>query len=192
MNSNDDKNPWITHHTTTPYRNPWITLEHNEVSTPAGTPGIYGVVRFKNIAIGILPLDHEMNTWIVGQYRYTLNQYSWEIPEGGCPIGTDPLQTAKRELKEETGLSATLWTSVLSAIQLSNSVSDEIGYSFVAQGLTVGESEPEETEELKVRKLPFRELVEMAMNGEIKDMLSLSTIFKVKLLLDQGAIKSKT
>ncbi len=187
MNSNY-KNPWQTHEIKNPYSNPWIKVEHATVTTPAGTPGIYGVVRFQNIAVGVLPLDDEMNTWIVGQYRYTLNQYSWEIPEGGCPLGTSPLQTAKRELKEETGIIAENWMPVLAEIQLSNSVTDEIGYSFVAKGLTIGASEPEETEELDIKKIHFTELLDMAMKEQIQDTLSLCTIFKVKLLLDQGVL----
>lgn len=188
MNSNNTNNPWTTLTTACPYSNPWIKLEHNTVTTPGGTPGIYGVVRFQNIAVGILPLDEHQNTWIVGQYRYTLNQYSWEIPEGGCPIGTDPLQTAKRELKEETGFIAEQWTTVLEDLQLSNSVTDETGISFVAKGLTPGLSTPEDTEQLEIRKLPFSQLLEMAMTGQIQDTLSLCTIFKVKLLMDQGVI----
>lgn len=188
MNKDSTNNPWKTIDTKHVYSNPWIKLEHNNVTTPTGTPGIYGVVRFQNIAVGVIPLDQDNNTWIVGQYRYTLNKYSWEIPEGGCPIGTNPLETAKRELKEETGLSANNWTTILENIQLSNSVTDELGFSYVARGLTVGESEPEDTEELVIRKLPFTELLDMAMKGEIQDTLSLCTIFKVKLLLDQGVI----
>jgi len=188
VNRNYSDNPWKTHTTECQYTNPWIKLEHNTVTTPAGTPGIYGVVRFQNIAVGVLPLDQELNTWIVGQYRYTLNQYSWEIPEGGCPINTDPLLTAKRELKEETGFIAKNWLPVLEKVQLSNSVTDEIGYSYIATELTAGDSEPEETEELEIRKLPFAKLVDMAMKGQIQDTLSLCTIFKVKLLVDQGVI----
>jgi len=186
VNSKYTKNPWITHETTSPYSNPWIKLEHSTVTTPGGTPGIYGVVRFQNLAIGILPIDQQQNTWIVGQYRYTLNKYSWEIPEGGCPIGTSPLATAKRELEEETGLIANQWIPILEEVQLSNSVTDEIGYSFIAKDLQQGTMAPEETEELEIRKLPFSDLVEMAMKGKIQDVLSLCTIFKAKQLMDNG------
>lgn len=180
-------NPWKTHSKQEVYSNPWIAVSHEEVTTPGGSPGIYGVVHFKNVAIGILPLDEDMNTWMVGQYRYTLNKYSWEIPEGGGPLGVDLLDSAKRELKEETGLMAEKWTPILD-LQVSNSVTNEVGIAYVAQGLTQGEAEPEDTEELKVRKLPFDELLDMAMNGEIEDALSLVTIFKTKLLLDLGKL----
>ncbi len=181
------ENPWITHSKKEVYSNPWIAVSHEEVTTPGGSPGIYGVVQFKNVAIGILPLDKDMNTWIVGQYRYTLDKYSWEIPEGGGPHGIDLLDSAKRELKEETGLIAKKWTPIVD-LQISNSVTNEMGIAYVAQELTQGEAEPEDTEDLKVRKLHFNELLDMAMKGEIEDALSLVTIFKTKLLLDMGEL----
>lgn len=180
-------NPWKTLSTEKKYENPWISLSESQVLNPSGNPGIYGVVHFKNRAMAILPLDDDYNTWIVGQYRYTLNSYEWEVVEGGCPLNEDILEGAKRELKEETGLEAASWEMILES-QLSNSVSDEIGYSYVAKGLTLTDSEPEETEQLQVRKLPFNELFEMAMRGEIKDGLSLATIFKAKLLILEGKL----
>jgi ADP-ribose pyrophosphatase len=180
-------NPWKTLSTEKKYDNQWISLSESQVLNPAGNPGIYGVVHFKNRAMAILPLDDEYNTWIVGQFRYTLNSYEWEVVEGGCPLNEDILEGAKRELKEETGLEATSWEMIMES-QLSNSVSDEIGYSYVAKGLTLSSSEPEETEQLQVRKLPFEELFQMAMRGEIKDGLSLATIFKAKLLILEGKL----
>lgn len=178
------ENPWQTLSNQEVYHNPWIQVTHREVITPAGTPGIYGVVHFKNIAIGILPLDEQLNTWLVGQFRYALNRYSWEIPEGGCPLDMVPLEAAKRELLEETGITAQRWTKILD-LETSNSVTDEIGMAFVAQGLSFGEAAPEETEQLEVRKLPFAEVVEMTLRGEITDALSVITILKVKILLEQ-------
>ena len=143
MKSNLTKNPWKTLETTVPYSNPWMRISHNEVINPAGGKGIYGVVQFKNLAIGILPLDADNNTWLVGQYRYPLGQYSWEIPEGGSPIGTDPIESAKRELKEEVGLVAQKWQPLLE-IHPSNSVTDEYGIVYVAKELQQGEAEPED------------------------------------------------
>lgn len=175
-------NPWRTLSIQEVYDNPWIKVTHREVLTPAGTPGIYGVVHFKNIAIGIVPVDEEGNTWLVGQYRYTLDQYSWEIPEGGCPEGTDPLETAKRELKEETGMEATHWESLLD-FHTSNSVTDEYGIAYLATGLSYGEAEPEETEDLQVKKLPLQEAIDMVMRGEITDSLSVMALLKVRILL---------
>jgi len=157
------------------------------VINPAGNQGIYGVVHFKNRAIAIVPLDEDLNTWIVGQYRYTLNTYEWEVPEGGCPEGEDPLEGAKRELAEEVGLEATNWQRVLET-QLSNSVSDEVGYTYVARQLEYVGSNPEETEVLHVRKLPFSELVEMVLRGEIRDGLSIASILKVQIMLERGLL----
>lgn len=181
------KNPWKTLNTSKVYDNPWITVTHEEVLNPSGNPGIYGKVHFKNIAIGIVPLDDKMNTWIVGQYRYTLDEYSWEIPEGGGLMDTPSLVSAKRELLEETGLKAKKWTEVMQ-IHTSNSVTDEWGITYVAQDLSIGKAEPEDCEILEIRRLPFEEVFQMVMNGTITDALSMASIFKVKQLLDQGKI----
>ena len=182
-----NKNPWQTLSSEVRYENPWVKITHRDVLNPAGGPGIYGVVHFKNTAIGILPLDKDYNTWIVGQYRYTLEEYSWEIPEGGGIKGEDWLHAAQRELKEETGIIASQWTQILE-LNTSNSVTDEYGVAYVAQGLTFGESEPEDTEQLIVKKLPFSELYQMTMDGKVKDALSMVTIFKAKLLIDEGKL----
>ncbi|MEM1322188.1 MAG: NUDIX hydrolase [Bacteroidota bacterium] len=180
-------NPWTTLNNKIIYDNPWIKISHREVLTPAGTDGIYGVVHFKNLAIGILPLDEDNNTWLVGQYRYTLEAYSWEIPEGGCPKGTEPLASAQRELLEETGIQAQQWTKILD-LHTSNSVTDEAGMAFVARQLSFGTAEPEDTEDLVIRKVPFQEAFSMVLNGKITDALSMVTIFKAKHLLDAGKI----
>ncbi|MCC7505375.1 MAG: NUDIX hydrolase [Saprospiraceae bacterium] len=180
-------NPWQTLSEKTAYDNPWISVSHREVLNPSGGPGIYGVVHFKNTAIGIVPLDAEGYTWLVGQYRYTLQQYSWEIPEGGGPLGADPLLAAQRELLEETGIRAARWTPLLE-IHPSNSVSDEYGVAYVARELTFGEAEPEETEQLQLRRLPFAEAVDMVLNGEITDALSMAAILKTQEWLRRGLL----
>jgi len=180
-------NPWTILSKEIKYENPWIKVEESQVINPSGNNGIYGVVRFKNYAIAIIPLDENYNTWIVGQYRYTLDSYEWEIIEGGSPKENDILEGAKRELKEETGLEAKYWKLIMTS-QLSNSVSDEISYTFIAKNLSFGESQPDETEKLSIMKIPFQELYEMAMNGKIKDGLSLMSIFKTKLMIDNGEI----
>ena len=132
-------------------------------------------------------MDKDYNTWLVGQYRYTLEQYSWEIPEGGGMIGVDPLDSAKRELLEETGISATKWTKILD-LHLSNSVSDEAGIGYIAQGLTFGEAEPEDTEDLVVKKVPFETVFQMTMDGKITCALAVPIILKAKILIDRGEI----
>jgi ADP-ribose pyrophosphatase len=177
----EHKNPWKTLNIRDVYDNAWIKVSEHEVTTPAGSPGIYGKVSFKNLACGIIPLDENDHTWIVGQYRYTLNEYSWEIPMGGVPLGTDPLAGAKKELKEETGLSASQWEQIL-AVHISNSITDEAGFVYVARGLEQGDTAFDDTEQLDIRQLPFTELVHMAMSGEISDLLSVAGILKLAAL----------
>ena len=169
------ENPWITHTTKEIYDNPWIKLTEHDITNPGGGKGIYGKVHYKNWALGIIPLDDDHNTWLVGQYRYTLNEYSWEIPMGGGPLHIPRLESAKRELKEETGLTAKDWTEICK-IHTSNSVTDEVGYAYLAQNLTTGKTEFEESEQLEIRKLPFSDAVSMCDRGEITDSLSVAAI----------------
>jgi 8-oxo-dGTP pyrophosphatase MutT (NUDIX family) len=170
--SSDQKNPWTTLSVREIYENRWIKVDEHQVINPSGGPGIYGKVHFKNKAIGIVPYDDQGNTWLVGQWRYTLNEWSWEIPEGGGAQGEQPLISAQRELREETGLSASHWT-MIQRTHLSNSVSDEEGFIFLAEGLTEGMSELDDTEaDLRVWKLPFRDALQMVTDGKITDGLS--------------------
>jgi len=180
-------NPWQTINTEIRYDNPWISVTHNEVINPAGNDGIYGKVHFKNKAIAILPLDQDNNTWLVGQYRYTVDTYSWEIPEGGCTDNSTPLEAAQRELLEETGIIANRWTELLYG-HMSNSVSDEEAYGFIAQDLKFTDAQPEETEDLARIKLPFDEALEMALNGKITDIFAVTCLLKAAHLLDRGVI----
>lgn len=178
-------NPWTTLTSTPKYENAWITVTEHEVLNPKGKPGIYGTVHFKSLATGIVVLDEERNTWLVGQWRYALDRYSWEIPEGGGPLDVPPLESAKRELLEETGILASEWQHLLT-LHLSNSVSDEVGHVFLARGLTFTDSEPEDTEDIVVRKLPFEDAYRMVVTGEITDAMSVAGILQVKLMLDGG------
>ncbi|MEQ9301492.1 MAG: NUDIX hydrolase [Cyclobacteriaceae bacterium] len=175
-------NPWTVVSNKSIYKNTWIEVDEFDVLNPSGGKGIYGRVHFKNIALGIIPIDEQFNTWLVGQYRFPLEEYSWEIPMGGGPIGIDKLVSAQRELKEETGLIASKWTEIL-RIHTSNSVTDEEGFVYLAEGLTQSETEFEETEQLEIKKLPLKSAVDMAMNGEITDSLSLAGLLKVARLL---------
>jgi ADP-ribose pyrophosphatase len=177
-----EKNPWIKQKGHLVFENPWIRLDEDEVINPGGGISHYGKVHFKNLAIAIIPMDEEGNTWLVGQWRYALGEYSWEIPMGGGPIGIDKLDSAKRELKEETGLSATKWTEILK-MHTSNSVTDEVGYAYLAEGLTEGETEFEETEDLAIWKLPFAEAHAMVLDGRITDGLSMVAILKLGRIL---------
>lgn len=155
--------------------------EH-QILNPAGKPGIYGKIHFKNKAIGIIPIDHEGNTWIVGQWRYPLNEWSWEIPEGGGPLNVEPLEAAQRELKEETGLVAKKWT-LIQRVHLSNSVSDEEAFIFLAEELSEGDHDREETEaDMIVRKISFDEGLRMVLEGEITDSLSVMAFLRVQTI----------
>jgi 8-oxo-dGTP pyrophosphatase MutT (NUDIX family) len=178
----ENKNPWKTFATKTIYSNPWIKVTESDIENPKGGKGIYGVVSFKNKAIGIVPVDEEGYTYLVGQYRYTLNEYSWEIPEGGGPFQENPLEAAKRELKEETGFEASTW-KMIGRIHTSNSVTDEEGFLYLATGLKAGQSEPEDTEELAVKRIHIKEAVEMVMQDKITDSLSIAGIMKAARIL---------
>ena len=174
MSAEEFDNPWETVSTRVVYDNPWIRVREDKVVRPDGLPGIYGVVHFKNVAVGVLAVEDGM-LYLVGQYRYPLERYSWEIPEGGCPEGCDPLEAARRELAEETGLSARRWTKMGEA-HLSNSVSDELAVWFLAEGLEQGEQRPEGTERLQVRRVSLKEALWMVGAGEITDALSVMAI----------------
>ncbi len=171
-NTSEPRSHWQTLGSRQVYVNPWIRVREDHVLRPDGRPGIYGVVEFQNYALGIVPLADNGDTWLVGQWRYPLGLYSWEIPEGGGPLSVDALESAQRELAEETGLTAARWTD-LGPLHLSNSVTNEEGRVFLAQGLTVGHAEPEGDEVLALRRLPFNEAYAMAMDGRITDGLSI-------------------
>ena len=175
------RNPWRTLTIREVYDNPWIRVTAEDVIKPSGDPGIYGKVSFKNVACGIIPLADNGDTWLVGQHRYTLDRYSWEIPMGGVPVAEDGLAGAQRELKEETGLTAATWERILDS-HISNSITDEVGVVYLAEDLSEGEPEFGDTEELEIRRLPFRDALHMAMTGEMTDVLSLAGLFKLAML----------
>ena len=183
-----EKNPWIITKETSVYENPWIAVTEYDVINPSGNKGIYGKVHFKNTAVGIVVLDEELNTYLVGQYRFAMNAYSWEIPEGGSPVGSDPLEGAKRELLEETGLHAAHWQPLLQ-MHLSNSVSDELAIVYLATGLTQNVATPEETEQLVIKKIPFIDAYSMVEKGVITDSMSVAALTKLKLLFAEGKLK---
>lgn len=182
-----EKSPWTMLRSKIIYDNKWITVREDDVLNPKGGPGIYGKVHFKNIAIGIIAIDDQQCLWLVGQYRYTLNAYSWEIPEGGSPHSEDPLKGAKRELKEETGLVAEQWQELF-RMHLSNSVSDELAIIYLATDLTQEEAAPEDTEELRLQRVSIEQAYEMVETGAITDSISVAAITKIKLMQLQGKL----
>lgn len=168
-------NPWRTVASRAVYDNRWIAIREDQVIRPDGEPGIYGVVHFKNKAVGVLAVDEADRVHLVGQFRYVLDRYSWEIPEGGCDEGEDPRAAAERELAEETGLTAAHW-ELLGCSHLSNSITDEVAYYYLATGLTAGTARPEGTEQLQHRVVSFDEALRMVLAGEITDSLSVMAI----------------
>jgi 8-oxo-dGTP pyrophosphatase MutT (NUDIX family) len=176
MTPEDPSNPWKTVSTRPIYDNPWISVREDDVIRPDGRPGIYGVVSYKNRAIGVLPVDEAGDVWLVGQYRYTIDEYSWEIPEGGGPLDESPEMAAARELREETGLVAGKLEWIASA-RLSNSVTDEIAHIYRARELTRGPSDPEGTERLEIRKVPLEKAIEMVESGSITDSITIIALY---------------
>lgn len=174
-------NPWTTLSNKEIYDNPWIRLTHHDVLNPAGKQSIYGTVHFKRLAIGIIPLDEEGNTWIVGQYRFPINTYSWEIPEGGGDREIEPVESAQRELREECGIIAGQWLRI-QEMHMSNSATDEYAIIYLAKQLSFTRPEPDEDEQLSVRKIPFTTLYEMVCNGEITDSITVAAVLKLQLM----------
>lgn len=181
------RGPWALHSRITRFENPWLRLDDFAVTRPDGKPGEYGVVHFKNTAIAILPVFDDGTTVLVGQHRFPHDRYSWEVPEGGGRLEEDPLEEARRELAEETGLRARHWQDML-RIDLSNSVSDESAIGFIATGLSQGEPDPEGTEELRIRRLHFCDAVDEAVSGKISDALSVAILLKAHYMASNGLL----
>ena len=179
--------PWRRGPERVVYENPWIRVSHHEATAPTGRPAQYGVVSFKNLAVAVLPLHEDGTVTLVGQHRFVLADYSWELPEGGSPIGEDPLDGAKRELAEETGLQAREWRQVLQA-QLSNSVTDERAVGFVATGLSpvAGGHARDATEDLALVRVPFREALDAAVAGRLEDVLTVAMLLRAYHMAREG------
>jgi 8-oxo-dGTP pyrophosphatase MutT (NUDIX family) len=183
----ETKNPWTVLSCATVYENEWIRVDHHEVLSPAGGPGVYGTVHFKNHATGVVPIDEHGNVILVGQYRFSLQAYSWEIPEGGGAHSVAALESAQRELREECGLVARQWLEIL-GMDLSNSVSDERGTVFLAWELSEGLAQPDETELLQVARVQFWDAVNRVKRGEIRDAISVAALIRVALMALQGEL----
>jgi 8-oxo-dGTP pyrophosphatase MutT (NUDIX family) len=183
----ETKNPWKIINRATVYENDWIRVDHHEVLDPSGGPGIYGTVHFKGLATGVVPIDEMGNVVLVGQYRFPLKSYSWEIPEGGGARSVPVLESAQRELREECGLVARHWMEI-QCMELSNSVSDERSTGFLAWELSGVSAEPDETEKLQVARVPFWKAVERVKRGEIRDAVSVAALLRVALMALQGEL----
>lgn len=181
--------PWGVSSQKVVYDNPWITLTEYQAIAPTGRPALYGKVGFKNQAIGVVPLHEDGTVTLVGQNRFSLANYSWELPEGGAPLGEDPLDGAKRELGEEVGLQAADWRPIL-RMELSNSVTDEICHGFLAMGLSPTETAPDETEDLAVARVPFGEALDAAVAGHMPDSLTVALLLRVHHMAVRGELPS--
>ena len=187
MDKGEKHGPWRTLSSETVHESNWIRVDYHDVIIPSGAPGAYSTVHFKNLAIGVVPLDKDNNTYLVGQYRYPIKDYSWEIPEGGGPRDIPPIDSAKRELKEETGIIAQEW-EILYQSHLSNSASDEYAITYLARDLEFGEAEPEPDEDIQVKKVSLEEFIRMVNDGEITDSLSMMAAMRLEVMLLKGEL----
>ena len=175
---------WKRLESRTVFDNPWMRVLEDHVINPGGGENQYGHVHFKNLAIAIVPIDTDGHTWLVGQDRYTLGEYSWEVPMGGSPLADDRVASAHRELREETGLSAGRMTELMK-VHTSNSITDEVGYIYLAEELTAGEQDLEQTENITARRLPLEDAIDMVYDGSITDAMSCVALMRVRDLLRQ-------
>ena len=182
--------PWRSLERREVYDNPWITVTEHQAEAPTGARTVYGLVGFKNLAVGVLPVFPDGSIVMVGQHRFPHGDYSWEIPEGGAPVGSDPLEGARRELREETGLEAASWRKVMS-FQLSNSVTDERGEGFVAWDFTETRAEPDATESLAMARIPFREALEQASCGRVQDLITVAMLFRAYHMACEGQLPER-
>lgn len=183
------KGSWTELNKEIKYSNPWIEVSESKVLNPNGGDGIYGVVHFKNLAIGIIPIDEDGNTWIVGQDRFPFNgKFTWEIIEGGGPLEIDPIISAQRELLEEAGLKASSW-KLIQEMDLSNSATTEKALIYLARGLSYHETNPDDTEDLKLEKISFEDLYQKVINGEIVDSLSVAGVLRLRDMLNNKELK---
>lgn len=186
----EDGNPWMVTASSVPFRNDWFHVDKNDVIRPDGSAGEYTIVRFRRLAVGVLPIEPDGSVHLVGQWRFPLGRYSWEIPEGGGEPGEEPLACARRELEEETGLRAAHWIPILE-LDLSNSVTDEAGIVFLASGLRAGQKQPEATEVLRHRRAAFSDVLARVTDGRIRDSLTVAGVLRAHHMAVTGALPSE-
>jgi 8-oxo-dGTP pyrophosphatase MutT (NUDIX family) len=185
----DAPRKWTIKSARTVYNNRWIRVREYETVAPTGADAHYGLVHMHNLALGVLPIDAQGQTLLIGQERFPTGRYSWELPEGGGSPDSSPLEGAQRELSEEAGLKAEHWLPLFADVDFSNSVTDEKACAFIAWGLSPDQTHARDSsEELSVRRVSFAEALEMAVSGEITDAFTLVMLFKADHLLRIGAL----
>ena len=179
--------PWVRGEARVVYDNPWINVTEYQCTAPTGRPATYGLVTMKYMGLGVLPLHDDGTVTLVGQNRFTFADYSWEIPEGGGPIDGDPLENIKRELAEEAGLVAAEWREVLH-FQLSNSLTTETGVGYIATALAPTTARPDETEDIALARVPFREALDQALAGNMLDMITIAMLLRAYHMAREGEL----
>ena len=182
--------PWRDAGSTTTFENPWLRLTRHEATAPTGMKADYVVMRPKNLSVGVLPLHADGTVTLVGQQRFALMNWSWEMPEGGAPFDEDPLEGAKRELAEEAGLAAAHWREVLK-VEMSNSITDERAMAWVAWELTPVPVAPDPTEIIRVARVPFGDLLKEIQRGSIRDMFTVATALRAYHMAREGELPSE-
>lgn len=179
--------PWLDRGSTVVHDTPWMRVTQHEVEAPTGKASQYGVLRFKNVATGVLPVHADGTVTLVGQARFARANYSWEMPEGGAPFDEDPLKAVKRELAEEAGLAAASWALAL-RIEVSNSITDEIGFTWIAWDLTPVPTDPDPTEVLTIVRVPFTALLKEIERGAIVDSFTVATAYRAYHMAREGLL----
>ena len=179
--------PWRDHGGRTVFDNPWMTVTEHAATAPTGEPATYGKIHFKNLALAVLPLHEDGTVTLVGQHRFAMMDYAWEIPEGGGPLDVDPLESIRRELREEAGLEAADWREIL-RFQISNSLTDERGIGWLAMGFTPAEQDPDDTEAIALARVPFREALDAVVNGWIEDGMSMAMLLRAYHMAREGEL----
>lgn len=178
-------NPWKVLKEETGYDCRYFSVRHDQVTLADGEPRSYHSVRMKYYGVCIVPVDHEGSVTLIGQYRYVLERFSWEIPGGGARVGDDPLDVARAELKEETGCTAEHWLKIVEGA-VSPGISTEAVPAFVAWGLDCGAPRPDETELLSRRRVPFTDAVGMALSGEISNLPGIAALLGIEVRRRRG------
>jgi ADP-ribose pyrophosphatase len=183
----EDGDPWTVKSVARDFENDWLAVDVHQVVHPGGREGTYGVVRVRRLAIGVLPVEPDGRVYMVGQWRFPLKRYSWEMPEGGAEPGEDAQACARRELLEETGFTAGKLERIL-ALDLSNSLTDERAILFLATDLTPGDARPEDTEVLKRRSAHFLDVLNRAADGRIRDAMTVAAVLRAHHMAVTGQL----